>query len=306
MWPHLGTLRTESALKRVVFEIINSHWMSRWCKWTLSQDSSPFYINTTSSGSSFEETVNWLRLSVPLVPFPLVSSSRSGDAFGLRVLSLGGIGALVDNRNLRLTRALKQCPLCHTTTGFTRREDGTWCITLVHVLSYCRRKELVAARQKAHEDVMNMEELENHAGCDRERLFLNHFKEMLNYEHREQRPPVMFFLSLGVPIPPFSSASGDPSLPLPTPPHVLPRRLWYGKHDEGAMKRMSKKIQAHVMRATADHVVLSLSTLQRRVWAMQGARAPGREKQRLAELERQRNLQRRKEESERFVAYFRR
>ena len=225
-------------------------------------------------------------------------------AFGLRVLSLGGIGSLVHNRNLHLTRALTKCPLCHTTTGFVRREDGSLCISLVHVMSHCGRAELVVARRTAHKVLMDMDDLEK-GTSQRELFLLNQFKDMLSDDRHEQRPPVMFFLSLGVPIPPFPSARGDPSLPLPLPPHVTARRLWYGEHKEGAMKRMSKRLQAHVMQATAEHVVVSLTALQRRVWRLPGARPPAREKERLAEEQRRRDRERNKAQQERFVAYFR-
>ena len=107
--------RSKEYLKQVVCRIVLNHWRNVWSP-AQRVMTNVYFPKHTSSGSSFEETVEWLSCAVPWTPFPLVSGRRNAS-FKLRIAALGGLGCVIDNRNLAFLRTLTVCPLCDCDDG---------------------------------------------------------------------------------------------------------------------------------------------------------------------------------------------
>ena len=308
--------RSKEYLKQVVCRIVLNHWRNVWSP-AQRVMTNVYFPKHTSSGSSFEETVEWLSCAVPWTPFPLVSGRRNAS-FKLRIAALGGLGCVIDNRNLAFLRTLTVCPLCDCDDGFRARPtvDGAQCITLRHLILHCQEPTITQLREDATERLQDLTSLRARHTSDREKLLLHVFQDLLKL-----LPSVMLFLTLGVPIPPSpppplsssSSSSSSSVVVAPTPRHARTtttltqsmRDLWYGRYAEGAKKRVSKSIQAHAMEATDELLRGALEKLQRAVWAMPGVRmVPQHEKQRRKDVQRETKEAAKRARQEKFRSYF--
>ena len=217
-----------------------------------------------SSGSSFDEVRAWLAHSIVTLHFPLVDGTRD-HAFRLRFHALGGVGAVVDNRNLTLLRDADCCILDSTdpTPGASS--------SLVHFMAKCPR--FAAHRREAHtrcRQLLNNMDNEDPAGRWRD---LRDTLDAINNNSTFTDDDVATdwtCLCLGTPL---------------TRPASAPWEMrWYSK-DKVHSAAAARRFRSHLMAATAPLVVEVLMTAQDRVWNMPGAHPPAWFVQRRRRLE---------------------
>ena len=134
-------VRTASFLRQCVLDTVQRSRLWYWRCDNATKPPTRFCVATRSShsGSSFVEVRRWLQWSVAGVAFPLVDGDRD-DALVARLHALGGVGCVVDGRNLQHVRG-RACVVCgkdNTTT------------TLTHLVAECTDPTLTSHRNAAY------------------------------------------------------------------------------------------------------------------------------------------------------------
>ena len=248
-----------AVLRRRVDAAVKHRWRRQWrVPDTLFVPGTGFgYTVPSSSGSSWVEVRAWLVRLQPGEVAPLMVDGRC-TAFQLRVQALGGVGALVHNRNLRLLREQMLCVVCGQAGSSN---------SLVHLIGECR--VFAATRARAWRAVGQI--ASDDAAGD---LHLVRVADAA-IAGRPAAVSAMVCLSLGVPV---VGSYGDGPAP-------WWRRLWYPRPPVGSRER-SETFRGAVLRRTAALVVDACRRLQQAAWALPGAVLPAREAQRRLQVAR--------------------